>query len=126
MLTDRQKCDQRHKGVYVVKTYRTAEARTYFDTERKAFKSLNKAGRPPSNIIGFYGSFQRGECFNIVLEYADLGNLEEYMQKVYPPSSTEDTILFWDSLFDVVRGLVTIHGTQQGNPKDLQILLGYV
>ncbi len=126
MLINRQNYDQRHKGVYVVKTYRTAEARTYFDVERNAFRSLRKAGRPPSNIIGFYGSFQREECFNIVLEYADLGNLDEYMQHQHPPSSTEDTISFWDNFFDVTLGLVTIHGTREGNPEEPQILLGYV
>ena len=110
----------------MVKTYRTAEAKTYFDTERNAFRSLKKAGRPPPHIIGFYGSFQREQCFNIILEYADFGNLEEYMKKVTPPSSTEDTMLFWNNFFDVTHGLMSIHRTQEGSPKEPQILLGCV
>ena len=110
----------------MVKTYRTAEARTYFETECKAFKSLKKAGQPPPHIIGFYGSFQRDQCFNIILEHADFGNLEEYMKKVSPPSSTDDIILFWNNFFDVTHGLMTIHGVKERSRKELQILLGYV
>ena len=108
----------------MVKTYRTADAKIYYETERNAFKNLKKAGRPPPNIIGFYGSFVRGENFNIILEHADLGSLEDFMQRVQPPSSIEDTILFWDNLFNVTHGLVTIHNTKEGNAKEPQTLLG--
>ena len=48
------------------------------------------------------------------------------MKKVSPPSSSEDTILFWNNFFDVTHGLLTIHGTKEGSPKEPQILLGYV
>ena len=48
------------------------------------------------------------------------------MKNVSPPSSTEDTILFWDNFFDVMHGLSTIHGVKEGSPKEPQILLGYV
>ena len=126
MFTNKQDSNHPRKNVFVIKTYRTSEARTYFETERNAFMSLRTAGRPPPNIIGFYGSFFRGETFNIILEYADLGNLEDFMQRVQPPSSIEDIITFWDRFFDVTHGLVTIHGTQEGNPKEPRSMLGYV
>lgn len=82
-------------------------------------------GSLPSNIIGFYGSFVRGETYNIILEYADLGNLDYFMEQTPPPSSASEKTLFWDRFFDVGNGLVKIHGEEEGNGNELQILLGY-
>ncbi len=81
---------------------------------------------PPSNIIGFYGGFVRQETYNIILEYADLGNLDDYMKQIPPPSTPQEKMTFWENFLAVMSGLVKIHGEGEDNPDILQILLGYV
>ena len=125
-LTAKQDPNQHAKNIFVVKTYRTPDAKTYFDTERYAFQNLRIARRPPPGIIDFYGSFERGHTFNLILEYADSGTLDEHMQQVQAPSSLGDINMFWDRFSDVMRGLMTIHGALDGKSKEAQILLGYV
>lgn len=77
---------------------------------------------PHPNIIGFYGGFVRGETYNIILEYADLGNLDSYMERTRPPLRPKDKIVFFDRYFDVFNGLVRIHGeaeSKAGGPRNL-------
>ena len=110
----------------MLKTYQTAEAQTYYETEQEGFKRLKDDGMPPSNIIGFYGGFVRQETYNIILEYADLGNLDDYMKQTPPPSTTEEKLTFWGNFLAVINGLVKIHGEGEDDPDIFQILLGYV
>ena len=81
---------------------------------------------PPSNIIGFYGGFVCEETYNIILEYADLGNLDDYMERIPPPSTLHEKMTFWDNFLSVMNGLVKIHGEGEDDPDIFQILLGYV
>lgn len=60
-------------------------------------------------MIAFHGSFQQCGTFNVILEYADCGTLEDYFAKKYPPSSGEDIIMFWERLFNVIKALSKIH-----------------
>lgn len=76
------------------------------------------------NIIGFYGSFVRQQTYNIILEYADLGTLDEYMERTSPPSSAEDKMRFWERFLEVAHGLATIHGEDEHMGDGPQILLG--
>ena len=109
-----------------MKTYQTAYAQTYYETEKEGFTRLQDDGLPSSNIIGFYCGFVCQETYNIILEYADFGNLDEYMEKVPPPSTTQEKMIFWDNFSAVLNGLAKIHGEGEDNPDILQILLGYV
>ena len=79
---------------------------------------------PPWNIIGYYGRFFCQEAYNIILEHADLGNLNDYMAQTPPPSITQEKVTFWDKFLAVINGLVKIHGEGEENPDVLQILLG--
>ena len=121
-----QKPEHQYRNTYVIKTYRCREAQTYYETERNAFKKLRWNDLPPTNIIGFYGSFVREETYNIILEYADLGTLDDFMETTQPPSSTSEKMIFWDRFFDVGHGLVRIHGEEENSGTVPQILLGYV
>ena len=96
----------------------------YYETELNAFKKLKYNGLPPLNIIGFYGSFIREGTYNIILEYADYGTLDDYMQQTQPPSSASDRMTFWERFFDIGHGLVTIHGEEENGSNAPQILLG--
>ncbi|KAL9129565.1 MAG: hypothetical protein Q9217_002021 [Psora testacea] len=106
-------------NVFVVKTYWTRDAKIYFQNECEAFRRLKS-----QNIIGFYGSFIHNGTYNVILEFADKGNLEDFLRTHSPPSSGEDIYAFWVGLLGVVRGLRTIHGTQQISANGPQILLG--
>lgn len=61
------------------------------------------------NIITFHGSWQQGDTFNLLLEYADMGSLSGYFQNTPPPQEGKDIMLFWKSFLGVVMGLCRIH-----------------
>lgn len=83
-------------------------------------------GQPSPHIVAYYGSFIHGNSYNIILEYADLGTLESFMRDTQSPSTFEDTVLFWDRLFDVIHGIMVIHGKIGNDSSASQILNGYV
>lgn len=109
-----------------MKTYRTHEAQSYFENERSAFRALRSGGLPPENIISYHGCFRRGGTYNIILEYADKGTLEEYMSTLHPPTNVRDILTFWERCLALLNGLVQIHGTPKPNPYEPSTLLGYV
>ena len=86
---------------------------------------LRWGGKPSEHIIAYYGSFIHGHSYNIILEYADQGTLEDFMRKTDSPSSAEDSLLLWDRLFDVTHGVMTIHGQIDNDSSASQILNGY-
>jgi serine/threonine protein kinase len=77
------------------------------------------------SIIGFYGSYIQDGSYNILLEYADRGTLEEYLQNTPPPTTGEDIFKFWSALFNVIQALHLIHNVQGNDPSDPPILQGY-
>lgn len=115
-----------HKNTFVLKTYREAGAEETYETERKAYMNLRWAGKPSPHIISYYGGFVHGNSYNIILEYADKETLESFMEKTDPPSTVEDTLLFWNRFFDVTHGIMTIHGLTRNESSASQILNGYL
>ena len=77
-------------------------------------------------MINFFGSFVHGSYYNLLLEYADQGNLEEYFCDVQAPSKIEDITSFWTELFHLIDSLMGIHNMQIGDVEDPQIFQGYV
>ena len=61
------------------------------------------------NIIKYYGSFSQNGTFNLLLEYADGGDLLAFFKENPPPQTPEDTRLFWTGIFDVLKGLHAVH-----------------
>jgi hypothetical protein len=85
---------------------------------------LNKKGNDES-LIKLLGSYKQGDTYNILLEYADRGTLEDFFQTTRPPSLGEDIILFWSRLFNVIKALLRIHSAER--PDDFSgpsILIG--
>ncbi|CZR62093.1 uncharacterized protein PAC_11990 [Phialocephala subalpina] len=105
---------------YVLKTYMTAEAETYYNNETAAFRRLK---HQDSNLIGFYGSFCQGNTFNIILEYADKGTLERYFKDCRPPIQSEDIINFWDGLFKNIWAVGRIHNLDFRNIEEGSLVL---
>ncbi|MCJ1391817.1 hypothetical protein MMC18_004684 [Xylographa bjoerkii] len=99
-----------HKNTFVLKTYRTEGAEENYKAERDAYMKLRWTGKPSPHIIAYYGGFIHGNSYNIILEYADRGTLESFMRTTDPPSTVEDTLLFWNRIFGIIDGLINIHG----------------
>ncbi|KAF2764907.1 kinase-like protein [Teratosphaeria nubilosa] len=96
---------------YVLKTYTGLQAKHYYDREVEAFMRLSNHQEtlPSPTMIGYYGSYIYRETYNIILEYANEGTFEHYMQKRQPPSEGDDIIAFWRSLLDVSKALSRLH-----------------
>lgn len=115
----------RNPNTFALKTYRTPDAKKYFENERNAFEQLRYGERPPKNIIEYYGSFIRRGTFNIILEYANRGTLDDYMKNTAEPTTVTEIRSFWENFLASMRGLVQIHGTHQPASDGPNILLGY-
>lgn len=98
--------------------------------ERDAFRRLGPTGQ--HGMVAFYGSFvQEGsfaeeENYNILLEYCDFGNLEEYIQKTASPESFMDLLNFWRELLKVIEALKRIHNVNENGAPRTGVLQGYV
>ena len=108
----------------MLKSYRkTKDAEIYYNNEWRAFKRLSASGLCPQ-IIGFHGSFVLDGTFNILLEYADKGTLDDFLSRTPPPCTAGDIITFWKSFLDITLGLVRIHNASSGNIEGPQIFNG--
>ena len=109
-----------------MKTYRGSEAQEYYETETEAYRKLKPgSGDRAPNIICFHGSFVRDYSYNLILEYADKGTLEDLITQnmKYPPSNGEEILVFWKKLFELFRGLGRIHFVEKDS-KGPRIMLG--
>ena len=109
---------QQHKRlenhVCALKAYQTNEAKYYYDNEVRAFKSLKRRGRRCRALIMFYGSLVLNGRYNILLEYADGGSLEDYFERTKSPKSGKDIADFWANLCSVIEALIAIHNEEKG------------
>lgn len=114
-------------NIFVLKTYQTSEAKIYFETERSAFKRLRYGNLPPGNIIKYHASFERNGTYNIILEYADRGTLNEYLKDTDGPTGINEIMTFWKCFLPIFHGLTHIHGTRGHGPNqdEPNSLLGY-
>ena len=92
-----------------MKRYPTEDGEGPYKQEVNGFRSVKHA----DSIIKYYGSYIHGNEFNILLEYADKGSLEDYFQTESPPSRGVDIIKFWESLFQLIKGLKAIHSVRE-------------
>lgn len=120
----KQDPDHQHTNTFVLKRYRTKDADKYFFNEVGAFRKLRNAGRHP-NIIGFHGCFIHNGTYNVILEFADQGTLEEYFARTAPPTSGEDIIAFWRGIFGIIGALLSIHDIPYADYDGPQIFHGY-
>ena len=95
-------------NIFILKRYLTKDAEEAYYQEVNGFRNL----RHCESIISFYGSYIHGDEYNILLEFADKGSLEEYFKKETPPSRGEDIIKFWDHLFQLIKAMKAIHSNR--------------
>ncbi|KAL6716241.1 hypothetical protein ACLMJK_005807 [Lecanora helva] len=126
-LADHNDVDEpQHLATFVLKRYRgrrgSSEAERNFLIERNAFERLQSGHKMPPSIVRYHGSFVHDEIYYMILSHADLGNLSEFMQRELPPSSGEEIINLWDTLFKLLMGLQAIHKYQE---SDEHVTLGW-
>ncbi|KAF2103948.1 kinase-like protein [Rhizodiscina lignyota] len=95
----------------VLKTYYTPEAKKDHDIETSALSLLQRHGCPA--VIEFCGSFQHGDSYHSILEYADGGTLEDFFHGS-EPRTPEDILAFYESLLQLCTALMFIHGVKKG------------
>ncbi|KAB2577294.1 hypothetical protein DBV05_g4043 [Lasiodiplodia theobromae] len=118
----------RHAHTYVLKTYRTRDARKYYNNETTAFRRVLAAASNQSTVpglIGFHGNFIHGGTHNVLLEYADKGTLEQYFQEVPPPTTEEDIVSFWRGLFYPIFALLKIHNLEGHDLENPSLFHGW-
>jgi len=73
--------------------------------------SLHKTTKDAKDdcIIGFYGSYRHGNAFHIILEYANEGTLEDFLQKVTPPTNPHDIYVLWRNMLQLLCALTVLH-----------------
>jgi serine/threonine protein kinase len=77
--------------------------------EKAAYTTLIQSQHSLPHIVEYLGSYEQGDVRCIILEYADIGTLDEYFEKIAPPRSEEDLVAFFTSLFGLIKGLNSIH-----------------
>ncbi len=92
-------------NTFILKRYLMKDSEYDYRQEVSDFWNLKDS----EGIIGFSGSYTHGDDYNILLEFADKGSLEEYFQKETPPSHDVDIINFWNGLFQLIKALKAIH-----------------
>jgi serine/threonine protein kinase len=89
----------------LLKRYPTKGGEACYNKKISGFRSLRQA----DSVIKFYGSYIYRDSYNILLEFADKGSLEDYFRRESPPSRGEDIIKFWERLFQLIKVLKAIH-----------------
>ncbi|RDW85934.1 hypothetical protein BP5796_04259 [Coleophoma crateriformis] len=113
------------ENIFVLKTYHKDEAETYYYNEVNAFRRLRNGGTSDTHIVTFYGSYMHNGTYNIILEYANQGNLENYFRKVYPPTCGGDIERFWIAICNIFKALACIHEVESNVSTGPQIFQGW-
>lgn len=103
------KANNPNANTFLLKRYPTKDGEHRYNQKISGFRSVRQA----ESVIKFYGSYIHGENYNILLEFADKGSLEEYFRRESPPSRGGDIIKFWEALFQLIKGLKAIHSARE-------------
>lgn len=100
--------------IYALKTYNMFDhAQYYYKNETDAFARLQRVDPGESHIIEFYQGFVHCGTYNLILEYAPWGTLEDFFQRVRPPTERDDIIETWRSLLvGLLAALVRLHESE--------------
>ncbi|OCL10566.1 kinase-like protein [Glonium stellatum] len=117
--------ENKFANVYVLKTYNTHDADTRYRKELAAFIHLRNMQQSTRSVIQFYGSFKHRGTYNLILEYADKGTLEQYFETTERPSSGPEIRKFWESILQLAKGLSRIHEVEATDPNDSEVVHGW-
>jgi hypothetical protein len=107
-----------------VKTFHKESSQQKWEDEVNALVMLRSAlNSNRRGVIRFLGSFTHGATFNIILEHANGGTLENYFQTFPPPSLSRDIHHFWESLLRLISVLTFLQNLRF---YDNSVYQGYV
>ena len=121
--------NDRSANTFVLKVYDGINAEQSYEREIDAFQKLQPQSREAApGMIRFYGSFKQLDRFNVLLEYADIGTLEQYWKQLPPPRTGEEMISFWNQMFQLIGAVKYVHheGQSDASDEEQQLLQGYV
>jgi len=81
--------------------------------------SLNR----DEGVVKFFGCYTHGPTFNVLLEWASMGNLEELFQndKIDPPQNPIDILLLWTSYLRLLGTLATLRNLEYADKSAYQL-----
>lgn len=113
LVNGNQGNDAQHR-IYALKAYNGVDdALDYYKNETDAYSRLQRADSEESHILEFYQGFVHCGTYNLILEYAPWGTLEDFFQSVRPPTERNDIIEMWQSLLiGLLAALVRLHASE--------------
>ncbi|KAK3649115.1 hypothetical protein LTR22_013085 [Elasticomyces elasticus] len=110
---------------YALKVYEGPEAQEHYESEVKALTRIQAVGYPVDSLLYYYGAYVYSGAYHVIMEFADAGTLEEYFQKVTPPTDGADILSIWQATFGLAEAVHRVHlanGWHQDiNPKNILI-----
>lgn len=106
---DNSGANNHDQTVYALKIFASSRAKQHYEAELQAFKRLSEGVDKSQSIIEFFGGIHIGDTFAILLEYADMGDLESHMRQVSPPTSGEEMNWLWSQLLRLGSALAYLH-----------------
>ena len=104
LLTQSQEPLSERRNIFAMSIYQGCEAKGYCKLKTRRFNQLNLESKA-QGIVTWHATFVQNDVCHMITEYADQGNLIEYMQNNEPPSTGEDIISFWERLLRLSLGL---------------------
>lgn len=83
--------------------------------EIRAYHLLKNFSDSYEGICRCFGVLRQGDFCSLLLEYAEFGQLDDYMQKAHAPTSPESIIFFWKRVAEIAHGLSLLHRNQKGD-----------
>ena len=103
---------------YALKAYDKHSGERCHKVETDAFKKLRRTGLEDTHMIGYHCSYQHGERYYALLEYADMNTLEDFMKQQLPPSMDDEIVAFWKSVLHVIDAIAEIHNLPSNDGDD--------
>jgi hypothetical protein len=103
---------------YALKAYDKRGGKRWYDIETDTFKKLRHTGLESTHTIGYHCSYQHRERYHMLLEYADMNTLEDFMKNEHPPSMDAEIVAFWKSILHVIEAIAQIHDLDPDDGND--------
>ena len=68
---------------------------------------------PSTDIVRYYGAFTHGDSHNLILEFADKGDLEYHFHNARRPRNPEDILKVWKGLRRLLYAVMKLHGADK-------------
>lgn len=97
---------------YALKEYIGKHALQLHNFERSAFARFGNTGIEDRHMVRFLCSYSHRNRYYTLLEFADLGTLENFMEQQPSPRSGEEVLMFWSRFLPIVEAIVNMHDIQ--------------